>query len=142
MPAGNVVGRCPPKILKKEKKRSNLYFFHNCSRYTLTVRRAEFNRAFLRFTQDRWFHIVFNYLPSQPPNEGQGFTVYHDGVMVTDGPTGVNSQPTFRAPAKDTRIVIGRRYTGEDRFYSSLIVDELIFYNRPLREMEIAVLSH
>ena len=96
----------------------------NGFRYTLTVRRAQFNRHLEGFTTGRWFHVVFNYIG---PREREGYRVYHDGVEATDGPTGVATHPGFRAPAKDARIVIGKRYTDHDQQYTSLRMDELLF---------------
>ena len=104
----------------------------------LTVRRAEFNRHFEGFRPERWFHVVFNYIG---PREDEGYRIYHDGVEVTDGPGGIASQPGFRSPAKDARIVIGRRYTEQGGQHTSLRMDELLFYNRPLTDNEIETLS-
>ena len=99
-------------------------------RYTLTVRRAQFNHHFEGFTPERWFHVVFNYIG---PREDEGYRIYHDGVEVTDGPGGIASQPGFRSPA--------RRYTEQGGQYTSLRMDELLFHNRPLTDNEIEVLS-
>ena len=99
------------------------------------VRRAEFHNVLLPFTNNHWFHIVFNYIG---PDPDEGYRVYHDGIQVV-GDVGIQSDP--RAPQVDAKIVIGRRFTAMDGFYSSLVVDELLFFNRALTNDEIKVMS-
>ena len=48
-----------------------------------------------------WFHIVFNFIG---PNDGQGFTVYHDGELVQNA---TRKRPIRNFP-RNSRIVIGR----------------------------------
>ena len=63
--------------------------------------------------------------------------VYHDGVRLNEtGQTNSISNPG------DGRIVIGRRYSGLDEAYSSVQVDELLFFNQTLTEEEIIMLSN
>ena len=47
--------------------------------------------------------------------------------------------PSARPPG-DGRIVVGRRYTDRDQQYSSVQVDELIFFNKALTTTDIALL--
>ena len=90
----------------------------------------------IRFTPNQWFHVVFNYFGPEP--DEKGYTVYHNGDQVTSQFFIENDS---RAPQKDAEIVIGRRFTGVDGFYSSLIVDELLFFNRDLSGREITNLQ-
>ena len=54
------------------------------------------------------------------------YQVYHDGILVADR-LGITSHPSVTAI--DTKIVIGRRFTEVNDFYSSLQMDELLFFN-------------
>ena len=102
-------------------------------KWALTVRRAEFRRAILDFTPSRWFHVVFNYL-----GPDDGYQVYHDGILVADR-LGIIARPSVTAI--DTKIVIGRRFTEVDDFYSSIQMDELLFFNYVLGDDDVKQLS-
>ena len=84
--------------------------------------------------QPHWFHILFNFVG---PNTGQGFTVYHDGELVANI---IRTRP-ITATSVDRRIVIGRWATDRDEFYSSLEMDELVFFNKALTDAEIRMLK-
>ena len=45
------------------------------------------------------------------------------------------------SPAGDGRIVVGRWFTDQDKWYTSIQIDELIFFNRFLSSDEIAALA-
>ena len=106
-----------------------------CFRYSLTVRSAQFGNAYLTIPNSEWFHVVFNFIG---PNFREGYRVYHDGQLVAEK---VVIASSVRAQALDRKIVIGRQFTEVDGFYSSLIMDELMFFNRTLTDREIQVLS-
>ena len=99
------------------------------------IRGAEFQNFLVRFSARRWFHVVFNYLGLVA---GHGYRVYYNGKQVA-GDEGIRSHP--RAQQVDAKIAIGRKFTGVDGFYSSLMVDELLFFNQPLTNDEIRALS-
>ena len=99
------------------------------------MRRAKFNRAILDFTPNRWFHVVFNYLG---PAHNQGYRVYINEILKANS-LGISTY--LLAPAIDTKIVIGRRYTEVDGAYSSLMADEVLLFNYILDEGEIFKLS-
>ena len=84
---------------------------------------------------DGWFHVVVNFLG---PNDGQGFTVYNDGVQIGTGSRRIGSTEHVEA---DGRIVLGRFYTEDNSFYGSVFIDELYFYNQCLSQEEITRLS-
>ena len=72
------------------------------------------------------------------PNDGQGFTIYNDGVEIGTGSRRTGSTEYAEAAG---RIVLGRFYTEEDHSYASIYIDELYFYNQCLSEEQITRLS-
>ena len=83
----------------------------------------------------RWPHIVLNYVG---PNDGQGIRGYVNAQEVTNGTT----KHPRSYPAGDGKIVVGRWYTDRDldQLYSSIQIDELIFFNKALSTMDIKLL--
>ena len=88
-----------------------------------------------------WFHIVLNFFGF---NDEQGITVYHDGVQLNN--TARRTNTPAKLDASDGRIILGRsvdekfdRSTPFDPYlyYSSVSIDELLFYNHILRDKEI-----
>ena len=82
-----------------------------------------------------WTHTVLNYIG---PDNGQGLIAYFNGT--TAGRDDSLSWDTF--PPGDGRVVIGRAYTDKDSAYASVDVDELLFFNEILNEVEIAQLAN
>ena len=80
-----------------------------------------------------WYHLVFNYILT---NATQGIVVYHDGQEVARS-TNVVTGPTV---ASSGEVVIGRYYVPYDGAYSSVLVDEMLFFNRELNPGEILIL--
>ena len=68
-----------------------------------------------------------------------GIKMYMDGVEVA---TAADSFPT-QSPGSpgNGRIVVGRGKTDVDDLYSSVEVDELIYFNRSLKLEEIEMLA-
>ena len=77
-----------------------------------------------------WFHVALVY---HGPNDGEGITVYHDGTQVEHDDTRYNRSYTT-GPGS---MVIGRKYTNRDDYYTSVVVDELTMWNRQLSVQEI-----
>ena len=69
------------------------------------------------------------------PNNGEGFTVYHDGTQVEHDDT--RYYTGFSYTTGPGVVVIGRGYTDEDDHYTSVAVDELTMWNRQLSFQEI-----
>ena len=69
-----------------------------------------------------WTHVVLNYIG---PDNGQGIGIYYNGAEVASDTTKTSGSYS----AGYGRIVVGRRYTNEDRLYTSVQVDELVFFN-------------
>ena len=80
-----------------------------------------------------WTHVVLNYIG---PNNGEGIAIYCDGEEVASDT--IKSVQTIQA--RDGRVVAGRFQTDEDKSYTSVQVDELIFFNHFLESAEITVL--
>ena len=91
-----------------------------------------------------WFHTVLNFCGF---SDEQGITVYYDGVQLNY--TSIRQKfTTFTNPfhASDGRIILGR-YLDEIiygppsndiyKYYSSVSIDELHFYNHILTNKEI-----
>ena len=72
-----------------------------------------------------WTHVVLNYLG---PNNGQGIRIYYDGEQTGSGYT----KYTYTSPTGAGRVVVGRYYTVHDAYYTSVHVDELLFFNEAL----------
>ena len=71
------------------------------------------------------------------PNDGEGIRIYVNGVQVASD----NMKIAVAYQSGDGRIVVGRYYTDSNRLYTSVEVDELIFFNRSLTLEEIKYLS-
>ena len=85
-------------------------------------------------TPTGWTHIVMNYIG---PNNGEGIRTYYNGTEVGNDPT----KTALSRSAGDGRIVVGREYTDRDGAYASVMVDELLFFNRHLLSDEITSLA-
>ena len=81
------------------------------------------------FPKTKWFHLVFNFLG---PNGGEGFIVYYDRVeWLTSG---------WKTP-KTHDVGPGEVVIGQfNHVYSSLMIGELLFFNRKLTLEEIQIL--
>ena len=86
-------------------------------------------------TTNNWIHSVLNLIG---PNEGPGISIYQDGEHKGNDIT----SPSLSYNQGDGKIVIGRFYTGPDNpYYASVEVDQMLFFNEPLTEAEILMLS-
>ena len=67
------------------------------------------------------------------PEDGQGFTVYHDGTLF--------QSVTQKIPNTFDRgrggLVVGRMLIDKDNRYASIEVDDIILWNRQLNIQEI-----
>ena len=76
-----------------------------------------------------WFHAVLNFM-------GTTTTIYQDGVKTIE-----SGALIYHLTQGDGRIAVGRRFTELDEAYSSVQVDELLFFNQTLTDDEIIMLS-
>ena len=63
--------------------------------------------------------------------------VYHDGQLVVNETRLIKRRST----SMDRRIVVGRFSTDFDYSYTSLQMNELMFFNRPLTQAEIKMMN-
>ena len=69
-------------------------------------------------------------------NIGQGIKIFYNGFEMVS----VETKLAGSHQTGDGRIVVGRRFTDMDQQYASVMVDELLFFNRYLTPEEISVL--
>ena len=82
-----------------------------------------------------WTHIVLNYIGHE---DGQGIRIYTDGVQVGTE----TARSSGSDDAGDGRVAIGRWVlTMSNWQYTSLQLDELMFFNAKLTDSEITILS-
>ena len=67
-----------------------------------------------------WFHLTIVY-----QGKGNGFKAYYDGALKTIQPLRV----TANQIESSGRMVIGRKYVSENKYYSAVMVDELTLWN-------------
>ena len=109
--------------------KNSVYFLYIRARVNLPGGHFEAYRPVL----NGWTHIVLNYIG---PNNGDGIKFYN-GAEVMSATT--RSHNSF--PAGDGRVVIGRYFTNQDMEYSSVQIDELIYFNNSLTNGEIEFLG-
>ena len=81
-----------------------------------------------------WTHLVLNYIG---PQNGQGIRMFYDGTEVAHD-TSLCCTP--QQPGNG-RILVGKPRIDLDNYYSSVQLDELIFFNRALTMEEIRALG-
>ena len=62
-----------------------------------------------------------------------GISVYNDNAFVGSQPVGVS----LESSPGTSDVVLGRRYTDEDNYYTSVQVDELMFFSGNLSASDI-----
>ena len=82
-----------------------------------------------------WTHVVLNYIG---PEDGQGIRLFYNGTEVANDDT---YRCCTQQEAADGRILVGKYLLDGDNFYSSVQLDELIYFNRALKVEEIRELS-
>ena len=88
----------------------------------------------LEFQFNSWFHLVLVY---HGPNNGQGITVHLNSNSISASVKGSSN------PEQDSsgEVVIGKLRVDEARDYSTVMADELTFWNRQLSDAEVAALA-
>ena len=77
---------------------------------------------------NQWVHLVLNFI-----GPAEGFQVFKDGAHVP----GLQTKRSYSRPSGAGRLVLGKQYPHKDGQYSSVDLDELIFFNRKLTEQEV-----
>ena len=67
------------------------------------------------------------------PDDGQGIKIYYNGQEV-DSDT---DKLVWNVPAGDGRTLVGRLHTDQNDYYSSLQIDELIYFNAALTGADV-----
>ena len=83
-----------------------------------------------------WYHLVFNYVDGNSFS-GESITIYHDGVEV-----GSSTQKTsYNNNAGQAVVVLGRYFVQTlEQDFASVMVDELLFFNKNLSPEEVQIL--
>ena len=79
-----------------------------------------------------WYHLVFNYFGT---NDAEGVAIYHDGVNI-----GSNRLISYTNTAGQGVVLLGRYNVRTDNAFASVMVDELLFFNRHLTWQEVQIL--
>ena len=83
---------------------------------------------------NQWYHFACS-ITNITGNE-ERFKLFYDGTHYA-----TNNVITPRELSSGSgRVLIGRAHTNVDGFYSSVQLDELLFFNRALKEQEIQAL--
>ena len=91
------------------------------------IDRTSFSTSF-QAVGGTWIHMVLNYIG---PEHGQGFRIYYNGAKLNDGNTKY-SGGKFASPS-DGSVAVGKF----GNIYSTVALDELLFYNVKLTSDQI-----
>ena len=80
-----------------------------------------------------WFHVVLHFI-----GPDDGIRIYQDGVEVRSARKYIRENPKHNG---DRIIVIGRSFAESAGTYSSIQVDELLFFNQMLIDPQVTMLS-
>ena len=88
-----------------------------------------------------WIHVVFNF---HGRNKTPEYGIYYNGERQTSETQKLFHRQIPKPPyrtVRDGRIVIGKFDTGTSIKYNTFVIDELLFFNHPVTEPEIKMLS-
>ena len=74
---------------------------------------------------NQWIHLILTYTG---PNQIQGLRLYKDGTLVDLD----SFKSAYMYTTGDGRVVVGKNYIDTDDAYTSVEIDELIFFNQAL----------
>ena len=113
-----------------------LHAWESVFRHVVRVNDGHFEKSISPVSFNTWFHITMIY---RGPNEGEGFTVYHDGV--NNGNDTTKGSYTRNPPSG--KVKIGRIFDEPGTtYYGSACVDELLFFNQQLFDSEIITIMN
>ena len=78
-----------------------------------------------------WNHLVLNFIG---PVNGEGVQIYVNGVLTGSG---MLKYAAVSYSPGDGRVVVGRSYAHKDQQYSTLEIDELVFFNNWLNAEDV-----
>ena len=77
-----------------------------------------------------WYHLVFNYIGRFPVSGLDSVVIYHDGAEL-----GSSTHKTlYNSNAGTGIVVIGKHFVQLEQDFASVMVDELLFFNRYLTQ--------
>ena len=82
-----------------------------------------------------WYHLVFNYIGESSVGE-DSVVIYHNGAEVGRS----TNKVSYSTSARQGVVVIGKHRVQSEQDFASVMVDELLFFNRPLSEAEAQIL--
>ena len=97
-------------------------------RYYIDIREVRFVAEHDQYSG--WNHITVDFLG---PEDGQGIRIYRNGLQDASD----DSTYSITVDTGDDITVVGRYYTNQDNYYTSLEIDELAFFNAKLSEDQI-----
>ena len=108
--------------------------FNTHFRTLINIRRGYYTK----FADDRplreWSHIVVNYeVSAHNPNTDTEFRTYVNGELVLNDRKRYDQETT----PGDGKLVIGRAYSAVDNYYTSMDVDQVMFFNNALSFINI-----
>ena len=115
--------------------RSRKTFTISLFRYQVFFRTSYITVTFSTVPNE-WYHLVFNYIGT---NNAEGIVIYHDGTEV-----GSSTQKTsYNNNAGQGVVIIGRYFAQAlEQDFASVMVDELLLFNRKLTPEEVQILHN
>ena len=105
----------------------------HCSLYLFLEDKVQSERGTTDISYNQWHHLVGSFANLEGEER---IKLYLDGELYdTIDETDIRSSSTG-----SRRVLIGRAYINADNAYTSLEMDELLFYNRALEELEVQAL--
>ena len=97
--------------------------------------RTEYITMFISTVPTEWYHLVFKYIGESPVSV-DSVVIYHDGVEVGSS----TQKVSYSTTAGQSVVVLGRKLVQSELDFASVMVDELLFFNRHLTEEEAQIL--
>ena len=121
------------KSFEVTNKRSIIYtsktcYKFSCSSFWVGLSDVTIFGIISKVEENQWVHLALNYKGTNKEIE-----VIRDGALVP----GQSFTSSYNRPPGDDRLVLGKRETQEDGYYSSVDLDELVFFNRKLTAPEL-----
>ena len=108
------------------------FFF--ISRYQVYFR-TEYIKMIISTIPTEWYHLVLNYIPASPTSS-DSVVIYHDGAEAGRS----TEKVSYNTNAGSGVVVIGKYFVQSELDFATVMVDELLFFNRHLTEGEAQIL--
>ena len=113
-----------------EMTKIKIFSFH---RFALYVEEGARREDTMYYSFNEWHHFVASFRGLELRER---YSVYYDGTLQN---TDYTSSDIRQTPGNG-HVVVGKRWKNVDGFYTSVELDELVFFNRSLDELEIQAL--